>query len=82
MEEKRKGKKKSKKTFKSIGIEMGDETKVNIEERERQKKRKECSATVEEQGLMGWGEGITTVLIVEAAAEPRGLCSSSSSNFK
>ena len=82
MEEKRKGKKKSKKTFKSIGIEMGDETKVNIEERERQKKRKECSATVEEQGLMGWREGITTVLIVEAAAEPRGLCSSSSSNFK
>ena len=82
MEEKRKGKKKSKKTFKSIGIEMGDETKVNIEERERQKKRKECSATVEEQGLMGWGEGITTVLIVEAAAEPRGLCSCSSSNFK
>lgn len=82
MEEKRKGKKKSKVTFKSIGIEMGDETKVNIEERERQKKRKECSATVEEQGLMGWREGITTVLIVEAAAEPRGLCSCSSSNFK
>ena len=57
MEEKRKGKKKSKKTFKSIGIEMGDETKVNIEERERQKKRKECSANCGGTRINGVGGG-------------------------
>ena len=36
---------------------MGDETKVNIEERERQKKRKECSANCGGTRVNGVGGG-------------------------